>query len=35
MAGKQPTPTLSETAMEVAELFFGQVTHVYRPKKKA
>ena len=28
-------PTLSETIMEAAEVFFGQSTHVYRPKKKA
>jgi dihydrolipoamide dehydrogenase len=27
-------PTLSETVMESAEVFFGQSTHVYRPKKK-
>ncbi|MGH7598742.1 MAG: dihydrolipoyl dehydrogenase [bacterium] len=26
-------PTLSETVMESAEVFFGQSTHVYRPKK--
>ena len=25
--------TLSETVMESAEVFFGQATHVYRPKK--
>jgi dihydrolipoamide dehydrogenase len=29
-----PHPTLSETLMESAEVFFGQATHVYRPKKK-
>jgi dihydrolipoamide dehydrogenase len=29
-----PHPTLSETLMESAEVFFGQSTHVYRPKKK-
>ena len=29
-----PHPTLSETLMEAAEVFFGQSTHVYRPKKK-
>jgi dihydrolipoamide dehydrogenase len=29
-----PHPTLSETVMESAEVFFGQATHVYRPKKK-
>jgi len=27
-------PTLSETIMESAEVFFGQSTHVYKPKKK-
>jgi len=29
----QPHPTLSETLMESAEVFFGQATHVYRPKR--
>jgi len=29
-----PHPTLSETLMEAAEVFFGHATHVYRPKKK-
>ena len=29
-----PHPTLSETLMEAAEVFFGQSTHVFRPKKK-
>lgn len=29
-----PHPTLSETLMESAESFFGQSTHVYRPKRK-
>jgi len=29
-----PHPTLSETLMESAEVFFGQSTHVYRPKRK-
>ncbi len=29
-----PHPTLSETVMESAEIFFGQATHVYRPKRK-
>jgi len=29
-----PHPTLSETMMEAAEVFFGQSTHVYRPKRK-
>ncbi len=28
-----PHPTLSETLMEAAEVFFGHATHVYRPKK--
>ena len=28
-----PHPTLSETIMEAAEVFFGQATHVYRPKR--
>jgi dihydrolipoamide dehydrogenase len=30
-----PHPTLSETLMEAAEVFFGQSTHVYKPKKRA
>ena len=29
-----PHPTLSETLMESAEVFFGQSTHVFRPRKK-
>jgi dihydrolipoyl dehydrogenase len=29
-----PHPTLSETLMESAEVFFGQSTHVYKPRKK-
>ena len=29
-----PHPTLSETLMEAAEVFYGTSTHVYRPKKK-
>ncbi len=29
-----PHPTLSETIMESAEVFFGQSTHVYRPRRK-
>jgi dihydrolipoamide dehydrogenase len=29
-----PHPTLSESMMEAAEVFFGQSTHVYRPKRK-
>jgi dihydrolipoamide dehydrogenase len=28
-------PTLSETIMEAADVFYGQSVHVYRPKKKA
>ncbi|MEI7811345.1 MAG: dihydrolipoyl dehydrogenase [Ignavibacteria bacterium] len=28
-----PHPTLSETVMESAEIFFGQSTHLYRPKR--
>jgi dihydrolipoamide dehydrogenase len=27
-------PTLSETVMESAEMFFGHATHVYRPRRK-
>lgn len=30
-----PHPTLSETLMEAAEVFFGQSTHVYRPPSRA
>jgi dihydrolipoamide dehydrogenase len=30
-----PHPTLSETLMESAEVFFGQSTHVYKPKRKS
>jgi dihydrolipoamide dehydrogenase len=30
-----PHPTLSETLMEAAEVFFGQSSHVYRPKRKS
>jgi dihydrolipoamide dehydrogenase len=29
-----PHPTLSETVMESAEVFFGTSTHVYRPKRQ-
>ena len=29
-----PHPTLSETLMEAAEVFFGQSTHMYRPLRK-
>jgi dihydrolipoamide dehydrogenase len=29
-----PHPTLSETIMEAAEVFFGESVHLYRPKKK-
>jgi dihydrolipoamide dehydrogenase len=28
-----PHPTLSETLMESAEVFFGQSTHVHRTKR--
>ncbi len=28
-----PHPTLSETVMESAEVFFGNSTHIYRPKR--
>src|SRR5438093_6429717 len=28
-----PHPTLTETMMQSAEVFFGQATHVYRPKR--
>ena len=28
-----PHPTMSETIMETAEVFFGQSTHVYKPRK--
>ena len=30
-----PHPTLSETLMESAEVFFGQSTHVYKPRRKS
>jgi dihydrolipoamide dehydrogenase len=29
-----PHPTLSESLMEAAEVFFGQSTHVYKPRRK-
>ncbi len=29
-----PHPTLSQTIMESAEMYFGQSTHAYRPKRK-
>ena len=29
-----PHPTLTETIMESAEVFFGQATHVYRPRRR-
>jgi dihydrolipoamide dehydrogenase len=29
-----PHPTLTETLMESAEVFFGQATHVFKPKRK-
>jgi len=28
-----PHPTLSETVMQAAEVFFGTSTDIYRPKK--
>ncbi len=28
-----PHPTLSETVAESAEAFFGQATHLFRPKR--
>jgi dihydrolipoamide dehydrogenase len=30
-----PHPTLSETVMEAADVFFGKSTHLFRPKTKA
>ncbi len=30
-----PHPTLSETVMEAAEMFFGQATHVYKPRRRS
>ena len=30
-----PHPTLSETLMEAAEVFFGQSTHLHRPRPKS
>ncbi|MBU0505736.1 FAD-dependent oxidoreductase, partial [bacterium] len=29
-----PHPTLSETIMEAAEVFYGQCSHLYKPKRK-
>jgi dihydrolipoamide dehydrogenase len=29
-----PHPTLTETVMEAAEQFFGQATHVYKPRRR-
>ena len=29
-----PHPTLSETMMEAAEVYFGQCSHLYRPKRR-
>jgi dihydrolipoamide dehydrogenase len=29
-----PHPTLSETLMEAAEVFFGESTHVYKPRRQ-
>jgi dihydrolipoamide dehydrogenase len=28
-----PHPTLTETVMEAAEVFYGTSTHIYRPKR--
>jgi dihydrolipoamide dehydrogenase len=28
-----PHPTLTETVMESADVFFGTSTHIYRPKR--
>ena len=28
-----PHPTLSETVMEAAEVFYGRATDIYRPRK--
>jgi dihydrolipoamide dehydrogenase len=28
-----PHPTLSETVMEAAELFYGHSSHLYKPNK--
>ncbi len=33
MLSIHPHPTLSETFMEAAESFYGQSTHIYRPKR--
>ena len=30
-----PHPTLSESVMEAAEVFFGQSTHVFKPRRKS
>jgi dihydrolipoamide dehydrogenase len=30
-----PHPTLTETVMESAEVFFGEATHVFRPRRRA
>jgi dihydrolipoamide dehydrogenase len=30
-----PHPTVSETVMEAAAVFFGESAHVYKPKKRA
>ncbi|HZA34853.1 MAG TPA: dihydrolipoyl dehydrogenase, partial [Vicinamibacterales bacterium] len=29
-----PHPTLSETVMEAAEIYYGQSTHAYRPRRR-
>ena len=34
MLSIHPHPTLSETLMEAAESFYGESTHIYRPKKQ-
>lgn len=33
MLSIHPHPTLSETVMEAAEAFYGESTHIYRPRK--
>jgi dihydrolipoamide dehydrogenase len=30
-----PHPTLSETVMETADVFFGESVHIYKPKRQA
>ena len=29
-----PHPTLTETVMEAAEIYYGQSTHAYRPRRR-